>query len=106
MLQQSIKHTLTDHQALELEIEKVTQQGYAFGNEELLPGLLCLAVLSSRPSSVSNIGVATPIAPIGFRKVTMNSLNATTHRRQTIPVASAYSISHPRPSIARRMVVS
>lgn len=66
MLQQFIKNTLTDHQALELEIETVTQQGCAFGNEELLPGILCLAVLSSSLSSASNIGVATPIAPIGF----------------------------------------
>lgn len=96
-LQQLTKNTLTDHQALELEIETVKQQGYAFNDEEFLPGLVCLAVLSSSPSSASNIGVATPITPIRFRKVTTNSLNATIHRRQTTPVASAYSISLPRP---------
>lgn len=86
-LQQFTKNTLTDHQALELEVETVKQQGCAFDDEEFLPGLVCLAVLSSSPSGASNIGVATPITPIGSRKVTTNSLNTTTHRRQTTPVA-------------------
>jgi len=51
-------NTLTDHQALEQEIQIVKQQGYAFDDEEFLPGLLCIAVLASNPSGVSNIGVA------------------------------------------------
>lgn len=37
-------NTLTSHQALEAEIAQVRQNGYAFDNEEFLPGLLCLAV--------------------------------------------------------------
>ncbi|WP_074456468.1 IclR family transcriptional regulator domain-containing protein [Nitrosomonas eutropha] len=49
MLQQFIKHTLTDHQTLEPEIETVKQQSYTFDDEEFLPGLMpCSAVLSSQ----------------------------------------------------------
>lgn len=51
-------NTLIDRQALKLEIETVKQQGYAFDDEEFLPGLLCIAVLAPNPSGVSNIGVA------------------------------------------------
>ena len=51
-------NTITDHQALEVEIETVKQQGYAFDDEEFLPGLFCIAVLASNPHGVSNIGVA------------------------------------------------
>lgn len=36
--------TLTSHAALEKEAQDVHRQGYAFDNEEFLPGLLCLAV--------------------------------------------------------------
>ncbi|WP_150306038.1 IclR family transcriptional regulator [Pseudomonas saliphila] len=57
-LKQFTHNTLTDHQALEREIETVKQQGYAFDDEEFLPGLLCIAVLASNPTGVSNIGVA------------------------------------------------
>ncbi|WP_417544379.1 IclR family transcriptional regulator [Marinobacter sp.] len=57
-LKQFTHNTLIDHQALEQEIETVKQQGYAFDDEEFLPGLLCIAVLASNPTSVSNIGVA------------------------------------------------
>lgn len=57
-LKQFTRNTLVDHQALEQEIEIVKQQGYAFDDEEFLPGLLCIAVLASNPSGVSNIGVA------------------------------------------------
>jgi DNA-binding IclR family transcriptional regulator len=39
MLQQLTKNTFTNHQALELEIETVKQQNYAFDDEEFLPGL-------------------------------------------------------------------
>lgn len=59
-------NTLTDHQALEQEIQTVKQQGYAFDDEEYLPGLLCIAVLASNPSGVSNIGVAIQAPIIRF----------------------------------------
>lgn len=37
-------HTLTDPEALERELKQVRKDGYAFDDEEFLPGLLCLAV--------------------------------------------------------------
>ncbi|MBB3143100.1 IclR family transcriptional regulator [Halomonas organivorans] len=51
-------NTLTDLAALEAEIETVKQQGYAFDDEEFLPGLLCIAVLAPNPEGPSNIGLA------------------------------------------------
>ena len=52
------RNTITDIDALEAEIEQVRQQGYAFDDEEFLPGLLCIAVLAPNPSGVSNVGLA------------------------------------------------
>nr|WP_300310771.1 IclR family transcriptional regulator [Halomonas sp.] len=52
------RNTITDIDALEAEIEEVRQQGYAFDDEEFLPGLLCIAVLAPNPSGVSNVGLA------------------------------------------------
>lgn len=57
-LERFTANTLTDQQALEEEIQHVKQHGYSFDNEEFLPGLLCIAVLASNPTGVSNIGVA------------------------------------------------
>lgn len=57
-LKKFTRNTLTDHEALEKEIELVKQQGYAFDDEEFLPGLLCIAVLASNPRGISNIGLA------------------------------------------------
>lgn len=56
-------NTLTEPQALEREIEQVRQQGYAFDNEEFLPGLLCLGVLVPSAQGQSNMGLAVQ-API------------------------------------------
>lgn len=57
-LKKFTRNTIIDHQALEDEIELVKQQDYAFDDEEFLPGLLCIAVLASNPTGVSNICVA------------------------------------------------
>lgn len=58
------KNTLRSLEEFEAELEKVKQQGYAFDNEEFLPGLFCVAVLVPRPDgSRSNMAVATQ-API------------------------------------------
>lgn len=57
-LKKFTRNTITDYQALEDEIELVKEQGYAFDDEEFLPGLLCIAVLASNPNGVSNICVA------------------------------------------------
>lgn len=58
------KNTIKSLEELELEIEKVREQGYAFDNEEFLPGLFCVAVLVSRADGKrSNLAVATQ-API------------------------------------------
>ncbi len=55
--------TLTDLDALEEEIQQVKRQGFAFDNEEFLPGLLCVAVLVPSASGRSNLCVAVQ-API------------------------------------------
>jgi len=57
-LEKFTANTKTDVDALEQEIEQVRQQGYAFDNEEFLPGLLCLGVLVPAPQGNSNMGIA------------------------------------------------
>lgn len=58
------KNTIANLAQLEQELEKVKQQGYAFDNEEFLPGLFCVAVLVPRvDGSRSNMAIATQ-API------------------------------------------
>lgn len=58
------KNTIQSLEVLEAELEKVRQQGYAFDNEEFLPGLFCVAVLVPRANGTrSNMAVATQ-API------------------------------------------
>lgn len=52
------RNTLVDPEALEAEIETVRRQGYAFDDEEFLPGLLCIAVLAPNPDGPSNTGLA------------------------------------------------
>lgn len=51
-------NTHASYEALEQEIEQVRSQGYAFDNEEFLPGLLCLGVLVPSPQGHSNMGLA------------------------------------------------
>ncbi len=51
-------NTIIDPEALEAEIERVRNDGYAFDAEEFLPGLLCLAVLVPRAGGRSNNAVA------------------------------------------------
>jgi IclR family transcriptional regulator, acetate operon repressor len=57
-LEKFTANTKTDVDALEQEIEQVREQGYAFDNEEFLPGLLCLGVLVPAPQGNSNMGIA------------------------------------------------
>lgn len=51
-------NTLVTLDELEEEIERVRKNGYAFDNEEFLPGLFCIAVLVPRADGPSNMGVA------------------------------------------------
>lgn len=58
------KNTIANLDQLDQELDKVKQQGYAFDNEEFLPGLFCVAVLVPRADgSRSNMAIATQ-API------------------------------------------
>lgn len=61
-------NTLTSIDALEAEIETVKQQGYAFDNEEFLPGLLCLGVLVPSSKGSSNMGIALQAPLMRFSK--------------------------------------
>lgn len=51
-------NTLVNLAQLEEEIERIRENGYAFDNEEFLPGLFCIAVLVPRVEGKSNMGVA------------------------------------------------
>lgn len=61
-------NTLTTFEALERELEQVREQGYAFDNEEFLPGLLCLGVLVPAPNGSSNMGLAVQAPVMRFSK--------------------------------------
>ncbi|WP_417284808.1 IclR family transcriptional regulator [Comamonas sp.] len=61
-------NTLTTFEALEQELEQVREQGYAFDNEEFLPGLLCLGVLVPAPNGSSNMGLAVQAPIMRFSK--------------------------------------
>lgn len=57
-LERFTHNTLTDLSLLEEEIERVGSAGYAFDDEEFLPGLLCIAVLVPAAKGRSNLGLA------------------------------------------------
>lgn len=61
-------NTLTTFEALEQELDQVRTQGYAFDNEEFLPGLLCLGVLVPAPNGNSNMGLAVQAPIMRFSK--------------------------------------
>lgn len=73
-LMQYTTRTLTNLNALEAEIEQVRELGYAFDNEEFLPGLFCIAVLVPAPEGRSNMGIAMQ-API-MRMTERNALDS------------------------------
>ena len=61
-------NTLTTFEALDQELDQVRAQGYAFDNEEFLPGLLCLGVLVPAPNGNSNMGLAVQAPIMRFSK--------------------------------------
>lgn len=61
-------NTLTTFEALDQELDQVRAQGYAFDNEEFLPGLLCLGVLVPAPLGNSNMGLAVQAPIMRFSK--------------------------------------
>ena len=50
--------TITQPEALEIEIKLVKRQGFALDNEEFLPGLLCVAMLVPASVGRSNLCIA------------------------------------------------
>jgi IclR family transcriptional regulator, acetate operon repressor len=50
--------TLTGLPAIEAEVARVQKDGYAFDNEEFLPGLLCIAALVPNAQGPSNLCLA------------------------------------------------
>lgn len=74
-LERYTPNTITDLAALETEIQRVGEQGYALDDEEFLPGLVCLAVLvpaSAGLSDLSNlcIAVQAPVVRLTTEKAT------------------------------------
>ncbi|MCC2596446.1 IclR family transcriptional regulator [Pusillimonas sp. MFBS29] len=57
-LEQYTEKTLTTMDQVEAEIERVRRDGYAFDDEEFLPGLFCVAVLVPAADGKSNMAVA------------------------------------------------
>ena len=57
-LQAYTPRTLTTLEALEEDFARIRRDGYAFDNEEFLPGLLCVAVLVPSPRGRSNRAIA------------------------------------------------
>ncbi|NYT59113.1 IclR family transcriptional regulator [Alcaligenaceae bacterium] len=57
-LAQYTDKTLTTIDQVEAEIERVRRDGYAFDDEEFLPGLFCVAVLVPSAEGKSNMAVA------------------------------------------------
>ena len=70
-LEKYTARTLTTFEALDAEVERVSRDGYAFDDEEFLPGLFCLAVLVPNPQGRSNTGVAiqAPVMRLSHDKV-------------------------------------
>jgi len=57
-LQRYTAHTITELDHFEAEMKRVRRDGYAFDDEEFLPGLLCVAVRVPAASGRSNLCVA------------------------------------------------
>ncbi|MFC4298525.1 MAG: IclR family transcriptional regulator [Castellaniella sp.] len=57
-LEKYTEKTITDPQALEAELRRASEAGYAMDDEEFLPGLTCIAMLVPMPSGKSNLGIA------------------------------------------------
>lgn len=57
-LKQYTPKTITDLDALEIELKRVRSDGYAIDDEEFLPGLVCAAVLVPTTASRSNLCLA------------------------------------------------
>ena len=67
-LEKFTANTHTRFEALEQEIEQVRAQGYAFDNEEFLPGMLCLGVLVPSTQVLSNMGLAVQAPVMRFTR--------------------------------------
>lgn len=89
-------HTLTDLDRLETEIERIREAGYAFDNEEFLPGLFCIAVLVASPSGRSNMGIAVQ-API-MRMSERNALDVLPALQRAAAALAAIEAEHVSPS--------
>ncbi|QIL78607.1 IclR family transcriptional regulator [Diaphorobacter sp. HDW4A] len=61
-------NSLTTFDVVDAELDKVRDQGYAFDNEEFLPGLLCLGVLVPSHNGNSNMGLAVQAPIMRFSK--------------------------------------
>ncbi len=67
-LQGFTNNSLTTFEAVDAELDQVREQGYAFDNEEFLPGLLCLGVLVPSRNGNSNMGLAVQAPIMRFSK--------------------------------------
>lgn len=72
-LEKYTEKTITDPQALETELRRAAEDGYALDNEEFLPGLTCVAMLVPVASGKSNLGIAIQAPTIRFQTTRIES---------------------------------
>ena len=91
-------NTLTSFEAVDQELDQVKAQGYAFDNEEFLPGLLCLGVLVPAPSGNSNMGLAVQAPIMRFPKKRLCPFSPSCRQRQPLLPASMTTF-HRKPTM-------
>ncbi|WP_245617313.1 IclR family transcriptional regulator [Amycolatopsis taiwanensis] len=72
-LKRYTKQTITDPEALEAELARISELGYAMDDEEFLPGLVCVAVAVPREDGgqpVLGVAVQAPVMRLSLDDVT------------------------------------
>jgi DNA-binding IclR family transcriptional regulator len=104
-LEKYTEKTITDPQALETELRRAAEDGYALDDEEFLPGLTCVAMLVPVPSGKSNLGIAIQAPTIRFQTTRIESCLPAL-RRAAQALADIEAGSYPERTAARQRAAS
>jgi len=104
-LEKYTEKTITDPQALEAELRRASERGYALDDEEFLPGLTCIAMLVPVPSGKSNLGIAIQAPTIRFQGTRIESCLPAL-RRAAQALADIEAGSYPERAPARQRAAS
>jgi IclR family transcriptional regulator, acetate operon repressor len=71
-LEQVTERTIVDRSALESELARIRQAGYAVDNEEYVPGLLCVAVpvVGAHGRAIAAVAVQAPVSRMPLERAT------------------------------------